>query len=36
MLGWTLACGSAAVVTDIINNSKPAIDLTGLTLEERF
>jgi len=36
MLGWTLACGSAAVVSDIINNSEPAIELTGLTLEERF
>jgi D-amino-acid dehydrogenase len=33
MLGWTLAAGSAAVVADIINDSSPAIDLTGLTLK---
>lgn len=33
MLGWTLAAGSAAVIADIINDSSPAIDLTGLTLK---
>jgi D-amino-acid dehydrogenase len=33
MLGWTLACGSAVVVSDIINQIKPAIDLRGLTME---
>ncbi len=31
MLGWTLACGSAAVVADIIEGREPAIDLSGLT-----
>lgn len=33
MLGWTLACGSAMVVSDIINQVKPAIDLRGLTMD---
>jgi D-amino-acid dehydrogenase len=31
-LGWTLACGSAKIVTDVIMGKKPEIDLTGLTL----
>lgn len=33
MLGWTLACGSAAVVAGVIDERPAAIDLTGLTLE---
>jgi D-amino-acid dehydrogenase len=32
MFGWTLACGSAAIVADIINETSSAIDLTGLTM----
>lgn len=30
-IGWTMACGSARVVADIISGRKPDIDLTGLT-----
>lgn len=33
MLGWTLACASAAVVADVIDGRTPEIDLDGLTLE---
>jgi D-amino-acid dehydrogenase len=33
MLGWTLACGSASVVADIIDDTDPAIELRGLTYE---
>jgi D-amino-acid dehydrogenase len=32
-LGWTLACGSARVITDLVSGAEPDIDLTGLTLE---
>lgn len=32
-LGWTLSCGSAKVLVDIMDNKKPEIDLAGLTLE---
>lgn len=31
-LGWTLACGSGRVITDILAGRKPEIDLQGLTL----
>ncbi len=34
-LGWTLACGAARVVADLITGRKPAIDTSGLT-RERF
>lgn len=30
--GWTMACGSAEAVCDLIDGRAPAIDLTGLTL----
>lgn len=33
MLGWTLACGSATVVADLVDGRAPAIDLDGLTLD---
>jgi len=29
-LGWTMACGSAAAITDIIGGRAPAIDTTDL------
>lgn len=32
-LGWTLSCGSAQVVADIVSGRAPAIDMTGLSLE---
>jgi D-amino-acid dehydrogenase len=32
-LGWTLSCGSSQVVADIVSGRRPAIDVTGLTLE---
>ncbi|WP_018688088.1 D-amino acid dehydrogenase [Ahrensia kielensis] len=31
-LGWTMACGSARVVTDIIDGSTPDVDTAGLSL----
>jgi len=31
-LGWTMACGSGRVLTDLISGRTPEIDLTGLTL----
>lgn len=31
-LGWTMACGSARVLADVIDARSPDIDLTGLTL----
>lgn len=31
--GWTMACGSAAVLADVVSGKKPEIDLEGLTLE---
>lgn len=33
MLGWTMACGSAKVIADLISGRPPEIDLAGLTLE---
>jgi D-amino-acid dehydrogenase len=32
-LGWTMACGSARVVADLLSGHRPQIDLEGLTLE---
>jgi len=32
-LGWTMSCGSARVLTDLVMNRKPDIDLSGLTIE---
>ena len=31
--GWSMACGSARVVADIVAGSQPQIDLEGLTLD---
>ncbi len=31
-MGWTMACGTAQIVTDIMNGRPPAIDITGMTL----
>ncbi|MDE1181894.1 D-amino acid dehydrogenase [Paraburkholderia sp.] len=31
-MGWTMSCGTARVVTDIIQQRKPELDITGLTL----
>ncbi len=31
-LGWTMSCGSACVLTDIMSGREPAIDMDGLTL----
>ncbi len=35
MLGWTLACGSADLVADLVDGRAPAIDLDGLTFSSR-
>lgn len=35
MLGWTLACGSAAIIANLVEGRKPAISLTGLA-PDRF
>ena len=32
-LGWTMACGSARAVADVVTGAKPEIDLDGLTME---
>jgi len=32
-LGWTLACGSAQVIADMISGRPPAVDLSGLTID---
>lgn len=32
-MGWTMACGSARIVADLIDGRQPAIDLTGMTLD---
>ena len=34
-LGWTMACGSANAVADLVCGRDPGIDLTGMTLEDR-
>ena len=31
-LGWTMACGSARVITDIMSGKAPAIDATDLAI----
>lgn len=31
-LGWTMACGSADVIADMVSGRKPAIDIAGLSL----
>ena len=31
-MGWTMACGTASVVADIMAGRAPAIDITGMTL----
>lgn len=31
-LGWTMACGSARAVADVVTGEKPEIDLDGLTV----
>ena len=31
-MGWTMACGTASVVADIMVGRTPAIDITGMTL----
>lgn len=33
MLGWTMACGSAKIIADLIAGRPPEIDLSGLTLD---
>lgn len=32
-LGWTMSCGSAAALADLMTGNDPAIDLAGMTLE---
>jgi D-amino-acid dehydrogenase len=32
-LGWTMAAGTARVIADLIGGRKPAIDMTGLTID---
>lgn len=32
-LGWTLSCGSANIIANIVAGEKPLIDMTGLTIE---
>ena len=34
-LGWTMACGSASIVADLICARDPGIDLSGMTLQDR-
>ena len=34
-LGWTMSCGSAKAVCDLIMDRVPEIDLAGMTLRER-
>ena len=31
-LGWTMACGSARIVADIVMGQKPDVDIDGLTI----
>jgi D-amino-acid dehydrogenase len=31
-LGWTMSCGAARVVADVVSGKKPAIDMEGLTV----
>ncbi len=32
-LGWTMACGSADVIADVVSGRNPAIDIDGLSLD---
>ena len=32
-LGWTMAAGTARVITELISGRKPAIDMSGLTID---
>ncbi len=34
-LGWTMSCGSARAVCDVITGRDPEIDLSGMTLQSR-
>ena len=34
-LGWTMSCGSAKAVCDVITGRDPDIDLSGMTLQNR-
>ena len=34
-LGWTMSCGSAQIVADLVCGRDPAIDLSGMTLARR-
>ena len=34
-LGWTMACGSASILADLICGRDPDIDLRGMTLQDR-
>jgi D-amino-acid dehydrogenase len=31
-MGWTMACGTARIVADLMGGRMPALDLEGLTL----
>ena len=31
-MGWTMACGTAQIVADLMHGRQPAIDITGMTL----
>jgi D-amino-acid dehydrogenase len=31
-MGWTMACGTARIVTDLMSGRMPELDLAGLTL----
>lgn len=31
-MGWTMACGSARIVTDLMTGRMPELDLAGLTV----
>ena len=31
-MGWTMACGTAQILADLMDGRKPAIDITGMTL----
>jgi D-amino-acid dehydrogenase len=31
-LGWTMACGSARIVADIVTGHQPGVDIEGLTI----
>jgi D-amino-acid dehydrogenase len=31
-MGWTMACGTARIVADLMTGRMPELDLSGLTL----